>query len=194
MRIQLPKTALLTAGLSVATLPAAAEVTTKVFGRYQGAWTLSVERPGSPQRVTHNIENTCAAAGRFYICEQRSGNLPPSVLIFAPTVVPGVFRSTVLAGDGTFQQSGTVRVSRQDWEYPWEVKDSAGNRHFFRVINEWVDDGHIRYRKEDSLDGQQWRVLESGEEWKVQGQGSTSRHRPAERRTPEHDRPASLSW
>lgn len=191
MKIQLPMLALAGA-LSVVAPATTAEVTASVFSRYQGTWTLVIERPDAPQRVARTIENACSAAGRFYICEQRSGNAPPSALIFAPTEAAGVFRSTVLASDGTFQQSGTVRVSGPDWEYPWEEKDSSGGRHFLRVINAWVDDAHILYRKEGSLDGRQWRVLESGEEWKDEGQGTTSRHRPAEQRAPDHDRPAAL--
>jgi hypothetical protein len=168
-------TAILLGGaLGAAALPSAAEDATNVFARYAGNWTLVIRGADAPaeRRITHTFENSCAAAGQFYICEQRTGDSPPIALVFSPTPDPHVFHSTVLASDGAFQQAGTVQVHGARWEYPWEERDSAGQRHFFRVINTWVDDRHILYRKEESLDGRQWRMLESGEEERVANQVS----------------------
>ncbi|MGZ5198301.1 MAG: hypothetical protein ACXWC4_00890 [Telluria sp.] len=192
MRRQLPILSLFAGVITLTALPSTAQVTTSVFSRYQGTWLLTTARSDVIPRLTRTIRNRCAAAGQFYICEQRSESGPPSVLVFSPTPALAVFRSTVLASDGTFQQTGTVQVSGADWVFPWEEQDSAGARHFFRVINTWVDDGHILYRKEDSRDGRQWRLLESGDEWKDQARSEAAPLAPVAQRPSGHDlaRPA----
>jgi hypothetical protein len=149
---------------------------TEIFSRYQGNWTLITHRADSPDapRSVLKITNACSAAGTFYVCEQRAGASTPIATIFAPTSSAGVFRSTILGTDGGLQQSGTVRVSGSRWEFPWEGLDAAGQRQFFRVINTWVDDGHVEFRKEVSADGRVWRLLDVGDEWKADAHVTTS--------------------
>lgn len=155
-------------------LPAAADDGgTRIFSRYQGEWKATTRRtdaaPGSPDAAV-TIANACAAAGTFYVCQQRVNDRVAALVVYSPGKADGEFQSTVIAPDGKFQASGLVRVNGEVWEYPWEETAPAGKRQLYRVVNTWAGPDHILFRKESSADGKQWTVLETGEEWKAGSQ------------------------
>jgi hypothetical protein len=137
---------------------------------YDGEWDVTPAGSDKAAEIVH-LENRCAKAGDFFVCNQIVKGKNMALIVFLPThpLESGgyAYRNQALRPDSDGPSSwGSLEITGDHWVYLSEATDQ-GKKVYFRTTNTFSGSDKIHFEVQHSDDGSKWRTQMSEDEVRV---------------------------
>jgi hypothetical protein len=132
---------------------------------YDGSWHIT--RKDLPAGAKPDeLKNQCALVGKFFACQQTVNGEVSALLIFIPTDKPGHYVTQNVNSQGRALGGGNLEISGNRWVFSsrW---DQGGKTTYYQTINVFNGRDHIHFEQQESSNGKDWTVKNSGDETRV---------------------------
>lgn len=129
---------------------------------YNGTWKVTRNAAAKPDE----LKNECALIGKYFACQQTVNGQLSALIIFVPRDKPGQYYTQSINPQGRAMGRGDLEISGDHWTYTsnW---DEGGKTTYYRTTNIFTGKTRIHFEQEESSDGKQWKVTNSGDEIRV---------------------------
>ena len=138
---------------------------------YEGTWRITRKDLG-PGAKPDELKNDCALVGKFFACQQTVNGTPGPLLIFLPIPnQPGHYHTQNVNQEARASGIGDLEISGDHWVFSSRWDQGGGKTTYYRTINQFSGKTHIHFEQQESSNGKDWTVKNSGDEVRVSGPG-----------------------
>ena len=133
---------------------------------YAGTWRVT-RKDMAPGAKADELINDCALVGRFFACQQTVNGTPGALIIFVPVAKnPGHYYTQNVLQEGRATGRGDLEISGDHWVYS-STWDQGGKTTYYRTTNLFTGKDHIHFEQQESSNGKDFKVTNSGDEVRV---------------------------
>ena len=133
---------------------------------YAGTWHVTRKDTASGAKPDELI-NDCALIGRFFACQQTVNGTPGALIIFVPAPnKPGHYYTQNVLQEGRATGRADLDISGDRWVYS-STWDQGGKTVYYRTTNVFTGKDHIHFEQQESTNGKDFRLTNSGDEVRV---------------------------
>jgi len=127
---------------------------------YHGKWqAVMADAAAKPDELV----DECGRIGKYFTCQQTVNGKIGALLIFVPAETAGHYFTNSVTSEGWANGRGELEITGDRWLYSSKSQD--GKHH--RTLNQFTGRDKIHFEISESSDGENWKVLRSGDEVRV---------------------------
>lgn len=133
---------------------------------YQGTWKVT-RRSANKGAKAEQLVNHCAMLGTYFACHQTVNDSERGLIVFIPAGKAGHFYTQTILPEGRASGRSELEISGSRWTYSSRWPQGNGKITYYRTVNVFTGNNHIHFEQEESPDGAQWTLKDSGDELRV---------------------------
>ncbi len=136
---------------------------------YNGSWQVTRKDLAAGAKPDQLV-NDCKLIGKYFACQQTVNGQLSALIIFISRDKPGQYYTQTVTPQGRATARGDLEISGDHWTYS-STWDDGGKTTYYKTTNLFTGKNRIHFEQQESSNGREWTVKNSGDEVRVQSGG-----------------------